>query len=347
MQIGTTLSQYLIEEQRQHPTATGEFTMLMNDIEVACKQIAAAVKKGQLAPNVLGSAGTGNIQGEEQKNLDIIANKLFLQNNVWRGHVAAMCSEEMDEIYQIPPEYPRGKYLLIFDPLDGSSNIDINGPIGTIFSILRSPSPNPVEEDFLRPGVEQICAGYVLYGSATMMVITTGHGTHGFTLDPDIGEFILTHADMKIPETASEYSINHSNRREWEAPVLEYVKAREAGKNGVCKKNYTLRWVGAMVMDVHRILLRGGMFSYPIDERTRAQGGRLRILYEANPMAFLVEQAGGIASTGYQRILDIKPTKLHQRIPVMLGSKNELYDLLKAHKKYALENNLEFHHKEI
>lgn len=343
MQIGTTLSQYLIEAQRQHPSATGEFTLLMNDVAVACKQIASAVKKGQLA-DVLGSAGTGNVQGEEQKKLDIIANYIFLRANIWRGHVAAMGSEEMEGIYQIPKEYPRGKYLLLFDPLDGSGNIDINGPIGTIFSVLRAPNSEPTEADFLKPGTEQVCAGYVLYGPATMMVVSIGYGTHGFTLDPDIGEFILTHPNLKIPDSVQEYSINQSNRLVWERPILEYVEACEQGENGPRKQHFTVRWVGAMVMDIHRILMKGGMFAYPIDERIRARGGRLRLMYEANPMAYLVEQADGIATTGYERILEIKPVGLHQRVPVIMGSKSEVNWILDAHRKYAKEKRIPFNY---
>jgi fructose-1,6-bisphosphatase I len=344
MQLGTPLSQYLIEEQRLYPEATGSFTLLMNDIALACKTISAAVRKGALV-DVLGNAESDNCQGEQQKKLDIIANELFIKNNIWRGHIAAMASEEMEEVYPIPEGQPKGKYLLVFDPLDGSSNIDVDGPIGTIFSIMRSDKENPTEADFLQEGTKQVCAGYCLYGPATMIVISIGHGTHAFTLDPDIGEFVLTHKDIQIPEDSAEYSINHSNRLGWEKPMLQYVEDREAGKNGPKEKRYTMRWVGAMVMDVHRILMRGGMFAYPIDEGIRAKGGRLRLMYEANPISFLVEQAGGIATTGYQRILDVKPSGLHQRVPVIIGSKNEVTDILNYHKSYAEQNSIEFNHK--
>ncbi len=343
MQIGTTLSQYLIEQQRQFPQATGEFTLLVNDITVACKTIAAAVKRGQLA-GILGSAGTGNVQGEEQKKLDVIANDLFIESNIWRGHVAGMASEEMEGIYHIPEEYPRGKYLLLFDPLDGSSNIDVNGPIGTIFSILDSPSSHPKLEDFLQTGRKQICAGYCIYGPATMMVISIGYGVHGFTLDPNLGEFLLTHPDMRIPVSTNEYCINHSNRLVWEPPMLNYVKACEAGELGERKKHYTMRWVGAMVMDIHRLLTKGGMFAYPMDEKIRPRGGRLRLMYEANPLGFLVEQAGGIATTGYQPILDVIPQELHQRVPVIMGSQEELEWIIDAHQKHAQLHNLPFFH---
>ncbi len=329
---GITLSQYLIEEQRKHPSATGELTLLINDIGLACKSIAAEVKRGDLA-DVLGDAGSDNVQGEQQKKLDIIANQIFLRSNIWRGHVAAMASEEMETIYQLPNEYPRGKYLLTFDPLDGSSNIDINGSIGTIFSIMRAPhGDKPRESDFLQSGDKQICAGYCLYGSSTMLVFSIGRGVHGFTLEPSIGEFLLTHPDMKIPEDTSEYAINHTNRLLWEAPVRRFIEEHELGAAGPFGKKYTMRWVGAMVADVHRILIRGGLFAYPMDEACRSKGGRLRLMYEAIPIAFLVEQAGGIASTGYERILDIEPQHLHQRVPVILGSKNEVQCLLDYHK---------------
>ncbi len=343
MQLGTPLSQYLIEEQRLYPEATGSFTLLMNDLALACKTIAASVRKGALV-DVLGDAKTDNVQGEQQKKLDIIANELFLKHNIWRGHIAAMASEEMEKIY-IPPQHNKGKYLLVFDPLDGSSNIDVNGPIGTIFSIVRCDKENPTENDFLQPGNKQICAGYCLYGPSTMIVISIGHGVHAFTLDPDIGEFLLTHKSIQIPETASEYAINHANRNLWDPPMLSYVNDRELGKDGPTKRKYTMRWVGAMVMDIHRIMMRGGMFAYPIDSAIRERGGRLRLLYEASPMSYLVEQAGGIATTGYERILDIEPKALHQRVPVILGSKSEVTDILNYHKQYAKENNIPFTHK--
>lgn len=342
--VDVTLSQFIIEQQRNYPEARGTFTLLLNDIAVACKMIAAAVQKGQLA-NILGSTDDENVQGETQQVLDVIANDLFIDNNAWRGHVAAMASEEMEEIYHLPDDAPKGDYLIVFDPLDGSSNIDINGPIGTIFSILKSNKKDPTTEDFLQEGTKQVCAGYCLYGSATMMVITIGHGTHGFTLDPDIGEFILTHPNLTIPETTAEYSINQANRELWEPPIQEYIAECDAGVTGPRKKKYTMRWVGAMVMDVHRLILRGGTFSYPIDSTLHERGGRLRLLYEANPMAFLVEQAGGIASTGYERILEVTPTDLHQRVPVIMGSKEEMKIILDKHKAYAEKTEKRFHHR--
>lgn len=341
--FGVTLSQYIMEEQRRYPDATGNFTLLLNDVAVSCKMIAAAVQKGQLA-NVLGATENENCQGETQQILDVIANDLFIKNNAKRGHVAAMASEEMDDVYPIPDGQPRGNYLLIFDPLDGSSNIEINGPIGTIFSILKTDKKHPTEADFLQEGVKQVCAGYCLYGSATMMVLTIGHGTHGFTLDPSIGEFILTHPDMRVPETTAEYAINQANRNLWEPPVREYVDDCDLGIDGPRKKKYTMRWVGAMVMDIHRLIHRGGVFAYPMDSSLTQKGGRLRLMYEANPMAFLVEQAGGIATTGYERILNLAPQKLHQRVPVIMGSKEDMTILLNNHKAYAEETGKVFKH---
>ncbi|HXH02307.1 MAG TPA: class 1 fructose-bisphosphatase [Candidatus Competibacteraceae bacterium] len=334
MQIGTTITQFIIEEQRRIPSATGDFTSLINDIVIASKAIADAVNRGNLA-GVLGNAGSGNVQGEEQKKLDVIANDLFVQCNQWRGHVAAMASEEMDGVYPIPDRYPRGKYLLLFDPLDGSSNVDVNGSIGTIFSVLRCPDgvERPTERDFLQPGTAQVCAGYVFYGPSTMLVITTGNGVHGFTLDRSVGEFILTHPDIRIPEDCTEFSINMSYRRHWEAPVRRYIEECEAGKDGPRGKDFNMRWVGAMVADVHRIITRGGIFLYPIDNKLKAKGqaGKLRLMYEANPIGFIVEQAGGLASTGRERILAIRPEALHQRCAVILGSRNEVERVVNYH----------------
>ena len=278
--FGVTLSQFIMEEQRRFPEATGNFTLLLNDIAVSCKMIAAAVQKGQLA-NIIGATDNENCQGETQQILDVIANDLFIKNNANRGHVAAMASEEMDEVLNLPEGQPRGNYLLIFDPLDGSSNIEINGPIGTIFSILKTDKKDPTEADFLQEGTQQVCAGYCLYGSATMMVLTIGFGTHGFTLDPAIGEFILTHPDMKIPATTAEYAINQANRNLWEPPMRAYVEDCDLGENGPRQKKFTMRWVGAMVMDIHRVIQRGGVFAYPMDSSLTEKGGRLRLMLSA------------------------------------------------------------------
>jgi fructose-1,6-bisphosphatase I len=246
-----------------------------------------------------------------------------------------MASEEMDDVYPIPAKYPKGKYLLVFDPLDGSSNIDVNISVGTIFSILRSPKgvENPAAADFLQPGTTQVCAGYALYGPATMLVITTGHGVNGFTLDNDIGEFMLTHPNMTIPADTLEFAINASNERHWEKPVQRYVDECVAGKTGPRGINFNMRWVASMVAEVHRILVRGGVFMYPKDTKDPSKAGKLRLLYEANPMSFIVEQAGGVSSTGYERIMDIKPSGLHQRVPVILGSKNEVERIVRYHKE--------------
>jgi len=331
--MSKNLIQFIIEEERHIPGASGDFTDLVGDITIACKKIAHAVNKGALI-GVLGSAGSENIQGETQKKLDVITNDIFIAENEWGGHLAAMASEEMDEIYSIPAKYPKGKYLLTFDPLDGSSNIDVNISVGTIFSILRCPEgvTNPTTADFLQPGTKQVCAGYALYGPSTMLVITTGNGVNGFTLDNDIGEFMLSHPKMMIPADTQEFAINMSNRRYWEEPVQRYVEECVKGKDGGREKNFNMRWVASMVAEVHRILTRGGIFMYPFDTKEAGKAGKLRLMYEANPMSFIVEQAGGVSSTGRQRIMDVKPEGLHQRVPVILGSKNEVERVVGYHK---------------
>jgi fructose-1,6-bisphosphatase I len=332
--MSKSLVQFIIEEQRAIPGVSGNFTGLISDIIIACKQIAHDVNKGELI-GVLGSAGSENVQGETQKKLDIITNEVFIKSTEWGGHLAAMASEEMDDVYPIPAKYPKGKYLVVFDPLDGSSNIDVNISVGTIFSILRAPKgvANPTAADFLQAGTAQVCAGYALYGPATMLVITTGHGVNGFTLDNDIGEFMLTHQNMSIPADTVEFAINSSNERFWEKPVQRYVEECVAGKTGPRGINFNMRWVASMVAEVHRILTRGGVFLYPKDTKDPTKAGKLRLLYEANPMSFIVEQAGGISSSGYERIMDIKPSDLHQRVPVILGSKNEVARIVRYHKE--------------
>ena len=334
MHNGTTITQFIIEEQRKIAGATGDFTSLLNDIVTACKVISNLVNKGDLV-GVLGSAGSENVQGETQKKLDIITNEVFLKSNEWAGHLSAMASEEMEEIYEIPGQYPRGKYLLTFDPLDGSSNIDVNVSVGTIFSILRCPGERvcPNRDAFLQPGMQQVAAGYALYGPSTMMVLTTGNGVNGFTLDQDIGEFILTHRGMTIPADTQEFAINASNMRFWEAPVKRYVDECLSGKEGPRGKDFNMRWIASMVAEVHRILTRGGIFMYPLDEKMKAKGtaGKLRLMYEANPMGFIVEQAGGAASTGRERIMAVQPADLHQRVPVVLGSRNEVERVVAYH----------------
>lgn len=331
--MSKNLIQFIIEEERHLPGVSGDFTDLLGDITIACKKIAHAVNKGALI-GVLGSAGSENIQGETQKKLDVITNDIFIAENEWSGHLAAMASEEMDDIYPIPAKYPKGKYLLTFDPLDGSSNIDVNISVGTIFSILRCPAgvTNPTAADFMQPGTKQVCAGYALYGPSTMLVITTGNGVNGFTLDNDIGEFILTHPKMTIPADTQEFAINASNRRFWEVPVQRYVEECVKGKDGGREKNFNMRLVASMVAEVHRILTRGGIFMYPFDTKDPGKAGKLRLMYEANPMSFIVEQAGGLSSTGRERIMELQPNGLHQRVPVILGSKNEVERVISYHK---------------
>ena len=321
-----SLTRYLIEVERRHEGAQPLQPALRLLIEVvarACKQIAFAVGKGALG-GVLGEAGTGNVQGEAQKKLDVIANEILLEANEWGGHLAAMASEEMATVFPIPTHYPRGEYLLLFDPLDGSSNIDVNVSIGTIFSVLRCPDGEASEDAFLQAGREQVAAGYAVYGPQTQLVLTLGQGVAIFTLDRETHSWLLTDDQVKVPEDTKEFAINMSNQRHWEAPVTRYVDELLAGKTGPRGKDFNMRWVASMVADVHRILSRGGVFMYPRDAREPEKPGKLRLLYEANPMGFIIEQAGGAATDGHGRILDVEPTKLHQRVAVFLGSKNEV-----------------------
>ncbi|WP_374266467.1 class 1 fructose-bisphosphatase [Zoogloea sp.] len=326
-----TLTQFLIEQQRKG-LMDANLRLLMEVVARAVKAIAVNVSKGALA-GVLGEAGSDNVQGEAQKKLDVIANDILIQANEWGGHLAAMASEEVEEIRPIPSDYPKGGFLLLFDPLDGSSNIDVNISVGTIFSVLRCPecAGAPTEADFMQPGTEQVAAGYSVYGPSTQLVLTIGDGVHGFTLDREMGSFIYTHPDMTIPEDTKEYAINASNQRFWEAPVQRYVAELQAGKEGPRGRDFNMRWVASMVADVHRILTRGGIFMYPLDSKMKDKGGKLRLMYEANPMAMIVEAAGGAATTGRERILEIKPTQLHQRVPVVLGSKNEVERVTRYH----------------
>jgi len=265
--------------------------------------------------------------------LDVMSNDIFLRTSEFGGHLAGMVSEELAEPYQIPPEYPLGKYLLAFDPLDGSSNIDINAPVGSIFSVLQAPRgmQAPRVDDFLQPGSQQLCAGYAIYGATTMLVLTVGRGVHGFTLDRGFGEFILTHPNMTIPEESQEFAINASNQRFWEPPVKRYVAECLAGRGGVRGKDFNMRWIASLVAEVHRILIRGGLFMYPKDSKDPGKSGRLRLLYEANPMAMLIEQAGGAASTGRMRIADLVPGELHQRVPLILGCRTEVERIERYH----------------
>jgi fructose-1,6-bisphosphatase I len=327
-----SLTQHLIEQQREHNTIPAELRLLIEVVARACKTISHAVGKGALG-DVLGTAHSENVQGEVQKKLDVISNEILLEANEWGGHLAAMASEEMETIHPIPNRYPMGEYMLLFDPLDGSSNIDVNVSIGTIFSVLKAPDGMtvPQEKDFLQPGTRQVVAGYAVYGPQTVLVLTTGNGVHCFTLDREMGSWVLTQRDMKIPEQTREYAINASNARHWHAPVVRYVCELQEGADGVRGKDFNMRWVASMVADVHRILNRGGIFMYPADKREPDKPGKLRLMYEANPMALLVEQAGGAATDGKQRILDIQPEKLHQRVPVFLGSKEEVDRVTQYH----------------
>ena len=324
-----SLTRYLVEKQHNDGRIPPELRLLLEVVARACKRISLAVTKGALG-EVLGSAESENVQGEVQKKLDIIANEVLIEANEWGGHLAAMASEEMDDIYAVPHRFPKGEYLLLFDPLDGSSNIDVNVSIGTIFSVLRKQNDNPqvVEPvsaaDFLQAGSQQVAAGYCVYGPQTTLVLTVGDGVAVFTLDREQGSFVLTAENIRIPEDTKEFAINMSNLRHWDEPIKRYIDECLQGKDGPRGKDFNMRWVASMVADVHRILTRGGIFSYPLDRKCADKGGRLRLMYEANPMSMLVEQAGGAASTGRQRLLEVQPTGLHMRVPVFLGSKAEV-----------------------
>jgi fructose-1,6-bisphosphatase I/sedoheptulose-1,7-bisphosphatase len=337
-----TLTRYTIEHEHRHPDSTGDFSGLLNAVATAAKIISNQVNKGALI-DALGSAGIQNVQGEVQKKLDILSNEVVVAETEWAGHLAGMVSEEMTDFYPIPAQYRRGKYLLVFDPLDGSSNIDVNISVGTIFSILRSPNSDaePCAEDFLQPGVQQVCAGFALYGPATMLVLTTGAGVDGFTLDRDIGAFLLTHPQMTVPEEASEFAINSSNERFWESPVRRYVQECLAGRTGPREKDFNMRWVASLVAETFRILTRGGVFLYPADNKHPDMPGRLRLMYEANPIAFLIEQAGGLASTGRSRLMEVQPTELHQRVPLIFGSRAEVERIEQYHRDHRDHGELD------
>jgi fructose-1,6-bisphosphatase I len=331
-----SLTQYLVEQQREHGHIPAELRLLIEVVARACKTIAISVNKGALG-EVLGSAGTENVQGEVQKKLDIIANEVLIEANEWGGHLAAMASEEMDSIHLVPNRYPQGEYLLLFDPLDGSSNIDVNVSIGTIFSVLRKVGHHRgvSEQDFLQAGRAQAAAGYCIFGPQSMLVLTVGEGVAVFTLDREMGSWVLTADQVQVPADTKEFAVNMSNMRHWAAPMRRYIDECLAGRDGPRGKDFNMRWVASMVADVHRILTRGGIFMYPWDQREPDKPGKLRLLYEANPMSFLVEQAGGMATDGTQRILDIVPTTLHQRVSVMLGSKNEVERVTAYHREAA------------
>ena len=317
-----TIDRYIIEQERLHPEATGELSGVLYDIALAAKMISSKVRRAGLA-DILGSAEAENVQGEVQQKLDVFANETIIKAMDHGGRLCAMASEEEPDIIPIPEGFRCGKYCLLFDPLDGSSNIDVNVPVGTIFSVVRKITRgNRGEmEDMLQPGRRQVAAGYIIYGSSTMLVYTTGQGAHGFTLDPSIGEFLLSHPDIRIPARGRYLSVNDSYEQDWEDPVKALMR-RYRGLDGAGAKPLSVRYVGSLVADFHRNLLGGGVFCYPANRRSPR--GKLRLLYEANPLAFIVEQAGGLATDGTQRILDVQPTELHQRSPLFIGSRQEV-----------------------
>jgi len=327
--INTTFSAFLGQHlQGEHAKA---LQAILVDIEKACKEIAIAIDSGALKGN-MGSLGSENIQGELQKALDVITNDIFIDAIQESGYVAGMVSEELDENLDFAATAKqKDKYLVMVDPLDGSSNVNVNISVGTIFSIFKSSKKPSDLADYLQLGNQQLCAGYVMYGTSTMMVLTTGNGVNGFTLDNKSGEFYLTHPNMQIPADTQEFSINMSNYRFWSSPVQRYIDECLQGEEGDREKDFNMRWVASMVAEVHRILMRGGVFMYPIDEKIKKAGGKLRLMYEANPMSFIVEQAGGLATTGKLRILDITPAQIHQRVPVILGSRNEVQRIIDYH----------------
>ncbi|MBN9427542.1 MAG: class 1 fructose-bisphosphatase [Burkholderiales bacterium] len=340
-----TLTRYLIEQRRRFPQASGDLNSLILDVSLACKAIARIVAFGALGEGMpkpadeAAPAGQLNVHGETQKPLDVLGNEIFLRMSEWNGHLAGMASEEMPQPHQIPSAYPRGKYLLVFDPLDGSSNIDVNVSVGSIFSILRAPQAvvdsgrDVCEADFLQTGTTQVAAGYALYGPSTMLMLTVGNGVAGFTLNPNLGEFMLTHPSVRVPEDTQEFAINSSNSRFWEPPVKRYVDECLAGRAGVRGKDFNMRWIASMVAEAHRILMRGGVFLYPRDNKDPNKAGRLRLLYEANPVGLLIEQAGGRASTGRRPVLQVPPGELHQRIGLVFGSRNEVERIERYHQE--------------
>ncbi|MBJ6352706.1 MULTISPECIES: class 1 fructose-bisphosphatase [unclassified Acinetobacter] len=319
-----TLSQFL---QQQKGNLTPELAQVIDTIATTCKIIDQALQKGALA-GILGSAGNENVQGETQKKLDVISNDYLIDALKVHPHVGGLASEELDEF---TPAQENGKYLVLFDPLDGSSNIDINMCVGTIFSILPAKNAVTQANDFMQAGTQQVAAGYVLYGPSTMMALTVGNGVAFFTLDPETQTFLLTNENVQVAADTQEFAINASNQRHWEQPVKQYIDELLAGKTSVREKDFNMRWVACMVGDIHRILCRSGIFLYPYDLKDPKKAGRLRLMYEANPMSMLIEQAGGASTTGRVRILEIEPTELHQRVPVIIGSKNEVERVTSYH----------------
>ncbi len=317
-----TIERHIIEGERRHPGATGNFSSVLRDLTLAIKVIWREVSKAGLV-NILGSAGKENIHGDAVKKLDVFADETIYRAMDHGGHLCVMASEENEDVLHIPDNYPKGKYVLLYDPLDGSSNIDANVTIGTIFSIYRrvSTASKGTLADCTQPGYKQIAAGYVVYGSSTMLVYTTGDGVHGFTLDPSIGEFLLSHENIRIPKRGKIYSVNEGNYAYWGSGVKKYIKHLQE-EDKATNRPYSGRYIGSLVADIHRTLLYGGIFLYPGD--SKHSEGKLRLMYEANPLAFIVEQAGGRATNGTQRILDVVPNKLHQKIPLFIGSEEDV-----------------------
>jgi len=332
-----TLTQFLVEQQRREAALPAQLRLLVEIVTRACKAISISVNKGALG-DMLGNIGTDNVQGEAQKKLDVIANDILLEANEWGGHLAAMASEEMEKIHLIPNRYPKGEYLLLYDPIDGSSNIDVNLSVGTIFSVLRAPETasgrEVTEADFMQLGRRQVAAGYALYGPQSILVLTVGTGVYSFTLDREMGSWVQTHEKIRIPKTTQEFAINMSNRRHWAPPVRRYIDECLEGADGPRGVDFNMRWTASMVADIHRILTRGGVFLYPWDAREPRRPGKLRLMYEANPMGMLIEQAGGAATDGFQRILDIEPRSLHERVGVVMGAQEEVARIARYHAEY-------------
>jgi len=343
MHLGrTTLAKFLIQQLHDRPDG-GKLAGLLVDVAAAVKTIAALTARGALTGPGDTAVGVPNASGDEQKPLDVIANQVVLRCCEWGGQLAGMASEELETPYLVPPTYETGPYLLAFDPLDGSSNVDVNVAVGTIFSVLQfSGAGAPTERDFLQAGKTQVAAGYAIYGPSTMLVLTVGLGTHGFTLDREIGNFILTHPNLTIPEETSEFAINSSNERFWEPPVARYVAECKAGRTGIRGRDFNMRWIASLVAETHRILMRGGVFMYPRDTKDPPRVGRLRLLYEANPIAMVVEQAGGLASTGRGRILETTPQALHERIALIMGSKSEVARIERYHRDHDTGQDLPY-----
>jgi fructose-1,6-bisphosphatase I len=332
-----TLTQFLVEQQRREAALPAQLRLLVEIVTRACKAISISVNKGALG-DMLGNMGTDNVQGEAQKKLDVIANDILLEANEWGGHLAAIASEEMERIHLIPNRYPKGEYLLLYDPIDGSSNIDVNLSVGTIFSVLRAPETasgrEVTEADFMQLGRHQVAAGYALYGPQSILVLTVGTGVYSFTLDREMGSWVQTSEKMRIPKTTQEFAINMSNRRHWAPPVRRYIDECLEGADGPRGVDFNMRWTASMVADIHRILTRGGVFLYPWDAREPGRPGKLRLMYEANPMGMLIEQAGGAATDGLQRILDIEPKSLHERVGVVMGAQEEVARIARYHAEH-------------